>query len=119
FLKERPEIKNVYYPGLKSHPNFLIVTKQQTLPGGIVSFSMVEDTEGNAIRFVTSTKIFKLAESLGGAKSLLCHPSSMTHKSIPRERRLKSGITDSLIRLSVGLEDADDLINDIEQALKE
>jgi cystathionine beta-lyase len=117
FLESRPEIKNVYYPGLKSHPNFHITSKQQTLPGGIVSFSLDVDTEENAVRFVTSTKIFKLAESLGGAKSLLCHPASMTHKSIPRERRLKSGISDSLIRLSVGLEDAIDLIKDLEQAL--
>ena len=94
-----------------------MVSKQQSLPGGIVSFSLNEDTEENAIRFVTSTKLFKLAESLGGAKSLLCHPSSMTHKSIPRESRLKAGICDSLIRLSVGLEDAEDLVNDIDQAL--
>jgi cystathionine beta-lyase len=117
FLEGRPEIKNVYYPGLKNHPGFFTALSQQTLSGGIVSFCLNEDTEENALRFVTSTGIFKLAESLGGVKSLLCHPASMTHKSIPREVRLKAGISDSLIRLSVGLEDADDLIQDIEQAL--
>jgi cystathionine beta-lyase len=117
FLQTRPEIKKLYYPGLKSHPNYEVARKQQKLPGSIVSFSLKEDTEESAVRFVTSTKIFKLAESLGGAKSLLCHPATMTHKSIPRERRLSSGVTDSLIRLSVGLEDAEDQINDLKQAL--
>ena len=117
FLEGRSEIKNLYYPGLKSHPNYTTASKQQTFPGAIISFSLNEDTEENATRFVTSTKIFKLAESLGGAKSLICHPASMTHKSIPRERRLESGISDSLIRLSIGLEYPDDLINDIDQAL--
>jgi len=102
---------------LESHPNYKVAKKQQSYPGGIISFSLKDDTEENAIKFITSTKLFKLAESLGGTKSLLCHPPTMTHKSIPREDRLKSGISDSLIRLSVGLEDADDLINDIDQAL--
>jgi cystathionine beta-lyase len=117
FLETRPEIKKLYYPGLKSHPNYEVAKKQQKLPGSIVSFSLKEDTEESAIKFVTSTKIFKLAESLGGAKSLLCHPATMTHKSIPRERRLLGGVSDSLIRLSVGLEDAEDQIKDLEQAL--
>ena len=113
YLEGRTEIKNLYYPGLKSHPNYETAKGQQKLPGSIISFSLINDTEETAVRFVTSTKLFKLAESLGGAKSLLCHPASMTHKSIPRERRLSSGIADSLIRLSVGLEDAEDLINDL------
>ena len=117
YLQTKEEIKSLNYPGLESHPNHAIAAKQQKLPGGIISFSFKNDTEESAVSFVTSTKLFKLAESLGGAKSLVCHPASMTHKSIPRETRLKSGVTDSLIRLSVGLEDADDLINDIEQAL--
>jgi cystathionine beta-lyase len=117
FLQTRSEIKKLYYPGLKSHPNYEVARRQQKLPGSIISFSLKEDTEDSAVRFVTSTKIFKLAESLGGAKSLLCHPATMTHKSIPRERRLSSGVTDSLIRLSVGLEDAEDQINDLKQAL--
>ncbi len=118
FLHGRPEIKKLYFPGLKSHPNYEIAKKQQKLPGSIISFSLNDDTEEAAIKFVTSTKLFKLAESLGGAKSLLCHPASMTHKSIPRERRLSAGVVDSLIRLSVGLEDADDLIEDLKQALE-
>ncbi len=117
YLQSKEEIKILNYPGLESHPNYKVAKKQQSYPGGIISFSLKDDTEENAIKFITSTKLFKLAESLGGTKSLLCHPPTMTHKSIPREDRLKSGISDSLIRLSVGLEDADDLINDIDQAL--
>jgi cystathionine beta-lyase/cystathionine gamma-synthase len=117
FLRDRDGIQNLYYPGLKSHPNYTTALNQQKFPGAVISFSLDDDTEENAVNFVTSTKLFKLAESLGGAKSLICHPPSMTHKSIPREKRLQSGINDSLIRLSVGLEDADDLIADIDQAL--
>lgn len=117
YLEERSRIQNLFYPGLKTHPNYRVALEQQKLPGAIISFSLEEDTEENAVEFVTSTKLFKLAESLGGAKSLVCHPPSMTHKSIPREKRLQSGISDSLIRLSVGLEDAEDLIQDIDQAL--
>ncbi|MBK7867680.1 MAG: PLP-dependent transferase [Ignavibacteriales bacterium] len=117
FLQTRDEIKTLNYPGLENHPNFDIAKRQQKLPGGIISFSFKDDTEESANLFVTSTKIFKLAESLGGTKSLVCHPASMTHKSTPRDVRVKAGVTDSLIRLSVGLEDAEDLILDIEQAL--
>lgn len=117
FLADCSEIKKLYYPGLKSHPNYDVASKQQKLPGGIISFSLKDDTEEVAFNFVTSTKIFKLAESLGGAKSLLCHPATMTHKSIPRGQRIQNGITDSLIRLSVGLEDPDDLIKDLKNAL--
>lgn len=118
YLETKLEIKKINYPGLESHVNYQTAVKQQKLPGGIISISFNEDTEETAIKFVTSTKIFKLAESLGGAKSLISHPATMTHKSIPREIRLSAGVSDSLVRLSVGLEDADDLINDIEQALK-
>lgn len=117
FLQTRDEIKTLNYPGLENHPNFDVAKKQQKLPGGIISFSFKDDTDTSANLFVTSTKIFKLAESLGGTKSLVCHPASMTHKSTPRDVRVKAGVTDSLIRLSVGLEDAEDLILDIEQAL--
>jgi len=117
YLITRPEVKHVFYPGLKTDSGYEIASRQQKLFGGIVSFSLKDDTEENAIKIATSTKIFKLAESLGGAKSLLCHPATMTHKSIPEEVRLKAGISNSLIRLSVGLEDPDDLINDLEQAL--
>ncbi|HPN36761.1 MAG TPA: PLP-dependent aspartate aminotransferase family protein [Melioribacteraceae bacterium] len=118
FLSKQPGIKNVYYPGLPAHKNYEIVKKQQKQPGSMISISFEEDTEEVATKFVTSTKLFKLAESLGGAKSLVSHPASMTHKSIPREKRLAGGITDSLVRLSVGLEDAEDLINDIKQAIE-
>lgn len=119
FLTTRQEIDQVYYPGLTTHKNHEIAKKQQNgLFGGVISFSLKEDTVDAANEFVTSTNYFKLAESLGGVKSLLCHPAQMTHASIPREKRLSSGIQDSLIRLSCGIEDADDLIQDIEIALE-
>lgn len=118
FLQTRDEVGNLYYPGLKTHINHSIAVTQQKYFGGMVSFSLKEDTTENAVKFVTSTKLFKLAESLGGPKSLLCQPSTMTHKSIPEETRRKSGIADSLIRLSVGLEDAEDLIDDLKQAFE-
>jgi cysteine-S-conjugate beta-lyase len=116
-LLEHPAVDKVYYPGLKDHHNHDIAKKQSGGFGGIVSFTLKDDTEEAAIKFVTSTQLFKLAESLGGAKSLCCHPATMTHKSIPAEKRRSSGITDSLIRLSVGLEEAADLVNDITHAL--
>ena len=117
FLKSHPMVNKVYYPGLTSHKNHEIAVMQQKYFGGIVSFSLKHDTVDAATRLVTSTELFKLAESLGGVKSLCCHPATMTHKSIPAEMRYRSGITDSLIRLSVGLEDAGDLINDLKIAL--
>jgi cystathionine beta-lyase len=117
FLETHPKVKKVYFPGLKSHHNHDIAARQQRYPGGMVSFTLNDDTLEAATTVVTSTKYFKLAESLGGVKSLCCHPASMTHKSIPVEMRYESGITDSLIRLSVGLEDAEDLIGDLGQAL--
>ena len=117
FLKDHPAVNNVYYPGLKDHVNHHIAKKQSTGFGGIVSFSLKEDTAEAAQQFVTSTQLFKLAESLGGVKSLVSHPASMTHKTIPVEKRRAAGVTDSLIRLSVGLEEAGDLIRDIEHAL--
>ncbi len=117
FLASHPKVDHVNYPGLKSHKNHEIAKVQQKgLYGGMVSFSLKKDTEEAALAFVTSTKYFKLAESLGGVKSLLCHPSQMTHKSVPREKRLASGISDSLIRLSVGIEATEDLISDLDQA---
>lgn len=119
FLTTREEIDKVYYPGLSNHKNHYIAKKQQNnLFGGVVSFSLNNDTQDAANLFVTNTKYFKLAESLGGVKSLLCHPAQMTHASIPREKRLQSGIQDSLIRLSCGIEDAKDLIQDLETAFK-
>ncbi|MBS1753238.1 MAG: PLP-dependent aspartate aminotransferase family protein [Ferruginibacter sp.] len=118
FLETHPAVDKVYYPGLKTHLNHNIAKKQSKGFGGIVSFTLKNNTEAAATAFVTSTNYFKLAESLGGVKSLLCHPAQMTHKSIPAEKRRASGVADSLIRLSVGLEDVQDLITDLEQAFK-
>ncbi len=117
FLHSHPSVKKVYYPGLTTHTNHDIATKQQSRYGGIVSFTLKEDTEGAARNLVCNTSLFKLAESLGGVKSLLCHPATMTHKSIPADKRRAAGVSDSLVRLSVGLEDVEDLVNDLEQAL--
>jgi len=117
YLENHPAVDKVYYPGLNNHANHDVAAKQAKGFGGIVSFSLKEDTEAAATQFVTSTQLFKLAESLGGVKSLVSHPASMTHKTIPTERRRSAGVVDSLIRLSVGLEEVEDLINDIEFAL--
>lgn len=118
FLSRHPLVDKVYYPGLESHLNHQIAKKQSKGFGGVVSFSLKEDSAESATAFVTSTKYFKLAESLGCIKSLVCHPAAMTHKSIPEDIRRASGVADSLIRLSVGLEDAPDLILDLEQAFE-
>ena len=119
FLNNHEDVDDVYFPGLVTHKNHEIAKRQQNgLFGGIVSFSLKKDNQEAANQFVTSTDYFKLAESLGGVKSLLCHPPQMTHASIPREKRLQSGIKDSLIRLSCGIEDTEDLINDLNQAFR-
>jgi cystathionine beta-lyase len=118
YLETHPAVDKVFYPGLSSHPNHDIAARQSKGFGGIVSFTLKNDTEQAATSFVTSTRYFKLAESLGGVKSLLCHPAQMTHKSIPAEKRRSAGVSDSLIRLSVGLEEASDLVADLEQAFK-
>ena len=118
WLETHPAIDKVFYPGLKTHLNHDIAKKQSKGFGGIVSFTLKQDTEDAATSFVTSTQYFKLAESLGGVKSLLCHPAQMTHKSIPVEKRRTAGVADSLIRLSVGLEEGEDLIADLEQAFE-
>ncbi len=117
YLLTHPAVDMVYYPGLKTHPNHDIAAKQQSGFAGIISFNLKEDTLEAAKEVVCRTAFFKLAESLGGVKSLLCHPATMTHKSIPSDTRRAAGVSDSLIRLSVGLEDAGDLISDIAQAL--
>lgn len=117
WLQSRPEVGAVYYPGLANHRNHHIAAQQQKYFGGMVSFSLKSDHLEAAAQLVSSTRLFLLAESLGGAKSLACHPAQMTHKSIPAEKRRAAGVADSLIRLSVGLEDADDLIADLAQAL--
>jgi cysteine-S-conjugate beta-lyase len=117
FLAVHPQVKKVFYPGLFSHTNHKIAQKQQNgLFGGVISFVLENDTIQAAEAFVTNTNYFKLAESLGGVKSLICHPAQMTHKSVPEGQRLAAGIAPSLIRLSVGLENAQDLISDLEQA---
>ncbi len=119
YLSHRPEVDQLYYPGLPSHKNHKVAKAQQNgLYGGIISFSLKEDTIEEAVDFVTNTEYFKLAESLGGVKSLLCHPAQMTHASVPREKRLSSGVQDSLIRLSCGIEDAEHLIADLETAFR-
>ena len=116
YLESEDLIANVYYPGLASHPNHAVAAKQQKYFGGVISFNLKIDSKELATKIVTGTKYFKLAESLGGVKSLCCLPCEMTHKSIPQEKRYAAGVTDSLIRISVGLEDAADLIADLKQA---
>jgi cystathionine beta-lyase len=116
YLDSHPAVDKVFFPGLRGHFNYEIGKKQSKGPGGIVSFTLKEDTDEAAREFVGSTQLFKLAESLGGIKSLLCHPANMTHKSIPVEKRRAAGVNDSLIRLSIGLEDHEDLIADLDQA---
>ena len=118
FLETHPAVDKVFYPGLKSHVNHDIAKQQAKGFGGVVSFTLKEDAEEAAVAFVTHTKLFKLAESLGGVKSLLCHPANMTHKSIPAAKRRAAGVADSLIRLSVGLEEVGDLLNDLEQGFE-
>ena len=118
FLVSQPEIDKVFYPGLATHHNHAVAKKQQSLYGGVVSFTLKDDTLGAAEELVTRTELFHLAESLGGVKSLICHPANMTHKSIPAEVRKAAGVNDSLIRLSVGIEHPEDLINDLALALK-
>lgn len=115
FLLTEDFVKTVYYPGLPQHKNYQIAKQQSKYFGGVISFDLKIDDKEVASKFVSSTKYFKLAESLGGVKSLICLPCEMTHKSIPQEKRYASGVTDSLVRLSVGLEDADDLIADLQQ----
>ena len=117
FLEQHPAVDKVYYPGLATHPGHDIAARQSKGFGGIVSFTLKEDTQEAAGAFVTSTSLFKLAESLGGIKSLVSHPATMTHKTIPAERRRAAGVADSLIRLSTGLEDTEDLIEDLRQTL--
>jgi cysteine-S-conjugate beta-lyase len=116
YLEAHPQVDKVYYPGLASHVNHDIAKKQAKGFGGVVSFTLKNDTEPAALQFVTATKLFLLAESLGGIKSLISHPAKMTHKSIPAEKRRACGVSDSLIRLSVGLEEAGDLVKDLEEA---
>jgi len=117
FLMNHEKVENVYYAGLEHHKGHELAKKQMRQFGGMISFDLKHDTQENASKFLESTKIFVLAESLGGVESLACYPAMMTHASIPIEKRHEIGITDSLIRLSVGCEDVDDLIEDLKQAL--
>jgi cystathionine gamma-lyase/cystathionine beta-lyase len=117
FLKSHPKVGKVNWPGFTDHPNHDIAKKQMKDFGGMLSFSLKDDNIETAFEFAKSTKVFSLAESLGGVESLISHPASMTHASIPKEEREKSGVTDSLLRISVGIEDAADLIEDLNQAL--
>jgi cystathionine beta-lyase len=117
FLVNHPKIENVYWPGFPTHPNHDVARKQMRGYGGMISFTMEGNRLEDALEVVKKVEIFALAESLGGVESLIGHPATMTHASIPKEVREKTGVVDSLIRLSVGIEDADDLIADLTQAL--
>lgn len=117
FLKSHSKIDKVYWPGFEDHPNHDIAKKQMKGFGGMISFTTKENTLESAVAVVEKLKVFTLAESLGGVESLAGHPASMTHASIPKEERERTGVVDSLIRLSVGIEDEEDLIEDLKQAL--
>jgi cystathionine gamma-lyase len=115
-LEHHPRVRRVYYPGLPTHPNHDIARRQMTAFGGVISLELDADLEATK-RFASSRRYFKLAESLGGVKSLVCHPAAMTHASIPADTRRAAGLADGLIRLSVGLEDVLDLREDLEEGL--
>jgi len=117
FLRSHPKIGKVYWPGFEDHPNHIVAKKQMKDFGGMLSFTLKDDRLEKAITFMENVELFSLAESLGGVESLINHPASMTHASIPKEERLKNGLSDSLIRLSVGVEDIEDLIQDLENTL--
>lgn len=117
FLQNHSKVKNVYWPGISTHPNHELAKRQMRDFGGMMSFTLNNDSLEAAIEVVEKVTIFSLAESLGGVESLIGHPASMTHASIPKEEREQTGVVDSLIRLSVGVEDIEDLIADLEQAL--
>ena len=117
FLRNHPKVGKVYWPGFADHPNHTIAQKQMKDFGGMLSFTLKDDSLENATTLMESVEIFSLAESLGGVESLINHPASMTHASIPKEERIKNGLSDSLIRLSVGVEDAEDILEDLDQAL--
>lgn len=116
FLEDHPKVESVLYPGLKSHPQHELAKQQMDDFGAMLSFSLKDNSIEAAVKFMQNTKIFTLAESLGGVESLISHPASMTHGSIPKDVREKAGLKDSLIRVSVGIEDADDLVEDLNQA---
>ena len=117
FLDAHPKVGRVYYPGLPGDPGHALAGAQMRDFGGMISFTLAEDDIDKALRVLSGTHVFSLAESLGGVESLIGHPATMTHASIPREERLAAGLSDTLIRLSVGIEDADDLVEDLDRAL--
>lgn len=117
YLRNHPKVGKVYWCGFEDHPNHDVAKKQMRGFGGMMSFTLKDDNMDAAMSVLKKTQLFSLAESLGGVESLIGHPASMTHGSIPREERIKNGLVDSLIRLSVGIEDADDLIADLAQAI--
>ncbi len=117
FLRNHSKVGKVYWCGFEDHPGYAIAKQQMRGFGGMMSFTLRDDSLETAMRVLSGTKVFSLAESLGGVESLINHPASMTHASIPREERIKNGLGDSLIRLSVGIEDVDDLIDDLRQAI--
>lgn len=118
FLHNHPKVSKVYWPGFPDHPNHEVAKKQMRDFGGMLSFTLKNDSFENASKLMQQLKVFSLAESLGGVESLANHPASMTHASIPKEERVKTGVVDSLIRLSVGVEDQEDLLHDLKQALE-
>lgn len=118
FLADHPKVDNVYWPGFESHPNHEVAKKQMRGFGGMISFSLVGNKIDDALKLMKNVHLFALAESLGGVESLIGHPATMTHGSIPKAEREKTGVVDSLIRLSVGVEDAEDIIADLKQALE-
>ena len=118
FLRSHPSVGQVFWPGFPDHPNHAVAAAQMSDFGGMISFTLRDDRVESAVAMMERVKLFSLAESLGGVESLINHPASMTHASIPREDRLRAGLTDSLIRLSVGIEDAGDLTDDLDQALR-
>jgi cystathionine beta-lyase/cystathionine gamma-synthase len=117
FLRNHPKVGHVYWCGFPDHPGYAVAKKQMRGFGGMISFTLKDDSVETAMKLLSSTKVFALAESLGGVESLINHPATMTHASIPREERIKNGLSDSLIRLSVGIEDAEDLIEDLNAAI--
>ena len=117
WLRNHPKVAKVYWPGFEDHPGYAVAKNQMKDFGGMISFELKNDSVEEAKRVLSSTHLFSLAESLGGVESLINHPASMTHASIPREERIKNGLSDSLIRLSVGIEDAEDLTEDLQKAI--
>lgn len=118
WLHEHPKVGKVFYPGLPTHAGHELATRQMRGYGGMVSFELKGDDYDEAVKVMENLHVFSLGESLGGVESLCTHPASMTHASIPKEERLKAGLKDTLIRLSVGIEDIEDLIQDLKQAIE-